>query len=103
MTFAGGCTNEHPRGGVGGGRPGYGRVLRRVSAARKVCTFGMRTSVESIAYLPPYSSPDSRDAELAADLWRRSEEILELNVEGLMDDDGSDCDCRHQMEANGEI
>ena len=35
------------------------------------------------------SSPDSRDAELAADLWRRSEEILEMNVEGLMlvDDD----------------
>ena len=34
--------------------------------------------------LPCRSSPDSRDAELAAELWRRSEEILEMNVEGLM-------------------
>ena len=39
--------------------------------------------------VPCLSSPDSRDAELASDLWRRSEEILEMNVEGLMlvDDD----------------
>ena len=33
------------------------------------------------------SSPDSRDAELADDLWRKSEEILEINVEGLLMDD----------------
>ena len=39
--------------------------------------------------IPCSSSPDSKDAELAADLWRRSEDILEMNVEGLMlrDDD----------------
>ena len=48
-----------------------------------------------------HSSPDSRDVELAADLWRRSEEILEMNVEGLMDDE-SDLGTR-EMEANGEI
>ena len=50
-----------------------------------------------------HSSPDSRDAELAADLWRRSEEILEMNVEGLMVmDDESDLGTR-EMEANDEI
>ena len=37
--------------------------------------------------IPCPSSPESRDAELAADLWRRSEEILEMNVEGLLLDD----------------
>ena len=59
-----------------------------MSAARKVqleCK-----SVVSVSHSPgsmPPSSPDSRDAELASDLWRRSEEILELNVEGLMESD----------------
>ena len=62
-----------------------------MSAARKV-TVGSRISIYE-AFLthliPCSSSPDSKDAELAADLWRRSEEILEMNVEGLMlmDDD----------------
>ena len=66
-----------------------------MSAARKVTvgigwnhdTSGLKVFLTHL--VPCLSSPDSRDSELAADLWRKSEEILEMNVEGLMlrDDD----------------